>query len=845
MLHKGEVVGRRYRIIQLVGKGGFGAVYEALDERFQSRRVVAIKEMGDAGLSTPERLKALQDFRHEADLLVELSHPNLPHVSDFFEESDKAYLVMEFVQGKTLAKLQEETGGPLDEHIVMEWALQLCDVLHYLHTQPQAIIFRDLKPVNVMLTHVGQIKLIDFGIARIFKLASHKDTNALGSRGYAPMEQYGQGQSDARTDIYALGATLYDLLTATIPPDAPSRFIHPQAFQRPRQLNPRIAESTERIILKAMEQSPQDRFQTIADMRQAIINSSPASQAKAAPAAQPPTQPVNKKGSIPPLPLVNQPQSRRRLPPFLLLASLLILVVLLVAIVPTILMRIHFPPTPGPNASPGPGSVGANGIGVYSINGEDIGISDGSYALDTKSDRAGRELKRQASANFRARNVSVAQSLWRADLQLDTNDAESLIYLEDQRVLASGQPYITLVVGVLLGTHTFDAYSRDYLQAAYVAQKECNDGLKLPGGIKVRLLIAKSGSDPQRSADIAQQIVKAAQFDKTLVGVMGWTTSATSVDTVPILARAHIPMVAAGVASDQLTGISPYFYRVGPPNSVTVKLLTKYIELKLHPRHVVLFEDPTESYSQSLAQAFAAQYTADGYANLLAPTMTFKTGGPAATLSQSILDVLHQSQVPDVIVFTSNNVNDMTTVLNTIPDTPQYAQLKVAMGIAGYEVTESDKHFNGYNRLIFASAAFPDEWNLFSPGNQPLFFQEYANAYDPQGKHHGAYYFTRPNSFIMLGYDAMLVLLKGSQIALQAGKTSLTPDQLRQALATINLSQPLMGISGEIALGSDGNPIDKITFVLSVDSHTFTHMSADQGCFVITRSCDPNKIQFL
>ncbi len=844
MLQKGEGVGTRYRIIQLVGKGGFGAVYEALDEHFQSCRVVAIKEMGDAGLSSAERLKALQDFRHEADLLVELSHPNLPHVSDFFEEGDKAYLVMEFVQGKTLAKLQEDTGGPLDERMVMEWALQLCAVLNYLHTRPQPIIFRDMKPVNVMHTQGGQIKLIDFGIARSFKLASQNDTNALGSRGYAPMEQYGQGQSDARTDIYALGATLYDLLTNTIPLDAPSRFINPQAFQHPRQINPRIAESTERILLKAMEQSPQDRFQTVADMRQAINDSSTVSQAK--PAARPPAPPANKKGPVLHLPLVKHLKSRRRFPPFPLLASLLILVILLVAIVPSILVGTPSPPTAGNSTLGGPSSIGANGIGVSTVKGEDIGISDGSYALDTKSDRKGRELKIQASANYRARDVSAAESLWRADLQIDTNDAESLIYLEDQRVLTSGQPNITLVVGVLLGTQTFDAYSRDYLQAAYVAQKEFNDGLKLPDGIKVRLLIAKSGSDPQRSADIAQQIVKAAQSDKTIVGVMGWTTSATSVDTVPILAKAHIPMVAAGVASDQLTGISPYFFRVGPPNSVTVKLLTKYIELKLHPRHIVLFEDPTESYSQSLAQAFAAQYTADGYGNLLAPTVTFKTGGPTATLSQSMLDVLHQPQVPDVIVFTSNNVNDMTTVLNTIPDTPQYAQLKVAMGIAGYEVTESDKPFKGYNRLIFASAAFPDEWSLFSPRSQPMFFQDYANTYDPQRKHQGTpYYFTRPNSFIMLGYDAMLVLLKGSQVALQAGKTPLTPDELRQTLPYINLARPLMGISGEIALGSDGNPIDKINFVLSVDSHNFTHIAADGGCFVLTHSCDPNKIQFL
>src|SRR5215469_787322 len=142
-LISGNLLSGRYRIVRLVGKGGFGAVYEARDERFQARRVVAIKEMSDGQLSPAERVQAIADFRREADLLVQLKHPNLPDVSDFFEEGGKAYLVMEFVEGKSLEKEQDDVGGPLDEKRVMGWALQLCDVLGYLHTQPQPIIFRD------------------------------------------------------------------------------------------------------------------------------------------------------------------------------------------------------------------------------------------------------------------------------------------------------------------------------------------------------------------------------------------------------------------------------------------------------------------------------------------------------------------------------------------------------------------------------------------------------------------------------------------------------------------------------------------------------------------------------
>jgi serine/threonine protein kinase len=257
-LLSGNLLSGRYRIVEVIGKGGFGAVYKAADERFQAQRIVAIKEMSDTLLSPGEKAQALQDFRNEANLLVQLRHPNLPNVSDVFEEGGKAYLVMEFVEGKTLAKVQDEQPAPLDERLVMGWALQLCVVLHYLHTRPQPIIFRDIKPANVMVTPDGEIKLIDFGIARIFKPAAQKDTTRLGSQGYAPLEQYGHGQSDARSDIYALGATLYDLLTKQVPVDAPNRRVNPTLFSPPRQLNPNISPAVEALILKAMAEEPQN-----------------------------------------------------------------------------------------------------------------------------------------------------------------------------------------------------------------------------------------------------------------------------------------------------------------------------------------------------------------------------------------------------------------------------------------------------------------------------------------------------------------------------------------------------------------------------------------------------------
>jgi len=292
----GKLLSGRYRIVKLIGEGGFGAVYQAHDERFQATRVVAIKEMSDVNLSASEREEALEDFRREANLLVQLNHPNLPQVSDFFEEGAKTYLVMEYIEGKTLEQVLDDAQGPLDEDLVMGWALQLCSVLQYLHNRKPPVIFRDMKPSNVMVTGDNQLKLIDFGIARIFKTSATKDTTLLGSQGYAPLEQYGRSQSDPRSDIYALGATLYHLLTGNVPADAPSRRVNPQVFLTPRQLNKRISQATEEIVLMAMEQDPDERFQSAEAMRQAIVQEQEAKEAFA-----PYTRGLASQPSLPPM----------------------------------------------------------------------------------------------------------------------------------------------------------------------------------------------------------------------------------------------------------------------------------------------------------------------------------------------------------------------------------------------------------------------------------------------------------------------------------------------------------------------------------------------------------------
>jgi len=223
---------QRYRIISQIGKGGFGAVYKALDTQF-GNRLVAIKEMSQSGLSPQELIEATDAFKREALLLAGLTHPNLPRIYDQFLDTGRWYLVMDFIEGQTLEarlnKLNTSTAQPqgLPLQNTVDIGIQLCTVLDYLHTRQPPIIFRDLKPANVMLTSDEHVYLIDFGIARHFKPGQAKDTIAFGSPGYAAPEQYGRVQTTPRSDIYSLGATLHHMLTGQDPSQTPFQFLPP------------------------------------------------------------------------------------------------------------------------------------------------------------------------------------------------------------------------------------------------------------------------------------------------------------------------------------------------------------------------------------------------------------------------------------------------------------------------------------------------------------------------------------------------------------------------------------------------------------------------------------------
>lgn len=259
MLEIGSVIDGKYKILSKIGQGGMSVVYLALNER--ANKSWAIKEVR----------KDVQDFEIikqsqivETNLLKKLNHPNLPSIIDVIDREDCFLIVMDYIEGNTLSDALK-VKKRLDCEDVIEWAKQLCDVLEYLHTRQPAIIYRDMKPSNIMLKPDGTVMLIDFGIAREFKENNIQDTTCLGTKGYAAPEQFGgHGQTDARTDIYCLGATIYHLVTGHNPCDPPYE-MYPI-----RHWDPSFSSGLEKIILKCTQKNPDDRYQSCAELLYAL-----------------------------------------------------------------------------------------------------------------------------------------------------------------------------------------------------------------------------------------------------------------------------------------------------------------------------------------------------------------------------------------------------------------------------------------------------------------------------------------------------------------------------------------------------------------------------------------------
>ncbi|MBZ0294060.1 MAG: serine/threonine protein kinase [Anaerolineae bacterium] len=254
------VLNRRWEVRSKLGQGGMGTVFMARDLNLpnlsEQKRSCVVKQLRDDFFREEDKEKALQFFIREAQVLASLSHPNIVRVLDFFTQNERSFLVMEYVEGQNLHEMVVKRQEPFPEETVLEWALQVCDVLHYLHTHNPPVIYRDLKPSNIMIDVGDQVKLVDFGIARPFE--ETEDNTHVVSQGYSPPEQY-WGAADPRSDIYALGCTLHFLLTGQDPAAL--------SVAIPRDINPDVSDHMDQIVQRATQQDVWSRYQSALEMK--------------------------------------------------------------------------------------------------------------------------------------------------------------------------------------------------------------------------------------------------------------------------------------------------------------------------------------------------------------------------------------------------------------------------------------------------------------------------------------------------------------------------------------------------------------------------------------------------
>src|SRR6266699_1233787 len=541
--------GGRYIVKKMLGQGGMGAAMLATDIRLDSKSVV-IKELISDNTDPARLQEDVRNFKREVATLAHLDHPLIPNVTDHFQEGSRYFMVQEYAEGENLEERMDRVNQPMMEREALGYTSEVLDILDYLAQETPPIVHRDIKPANIIIGNKDKrAHLVDFGIASadVARNAQRKQTSALGTPGYAPPEQY-QGNADPRSDLYALAATLHHLLTNRDPRNHPP-FTYPPA----RTLNPQLSPDIERVLTRALNNDINQRYQSAAAMKREVDDillirfgvsgnissytlgtSGPMSTVSAASAPTAPYQPAQRQQQSPPRqapplssppppppPLTPVPQSIRSRPAqqqrrgsnyFVLSFILLLLVVLVIGVglfaIPYITSRnSQSTGTPGSTAVATATGLPANGIGAFKApDGEFIGVSDGTIAFAVSG--TGGTYKTRAATSLKAGDAVGAESLWRFALSKDSGDAESLIYLEDQRVLnahnTSNTPYITIVVCTML-TGNNASVGHDDLQGAYIAQKEFNDSSQLPGGTLVRLLIANSGNDKQYANTVAQQ----------------------------------------------------------------------------------------------------------------------------------------------------------------------------------------------------------------------------------------------------------------------------------------------------------------------------------------------------
>lgn len=771
----------RYRITQLLGQGGMGAVYLAADTRF-SAKICVIKEMLDHFNDPEQRAQATEGFNREADFLAELKHSGIPEVYDRFTEANRHYLVMEYINGVDLEQKLLDNGQPFTEQEVIAWAIQCCDVLSYLHHQKPPIIYRDMKPANVITTTWGKVSLVDFGIARFFNPVSRG--TMIGTQGYAPPEQY-RGQVEPRSDLYALGASLHYLLTGRDPQNEA-----PFSFPPVRTLNEGVSEAMEALILKALDPEVENRFASaddmlyhltrLADENCQVIRDCPhcgepstitrefcpsckqyiskkhwaiakqggtgridaagqhAVKAPRQAATQSPTPSPSTQRMSP------QPTGRTefKLVPVrkLVLAGLAGLVLL--------------------------GAAGAAGwVALRPAEGAGAALlSSGERVLGAPQPDKEAGCRAYARGDYRAALAAFTRAI-----AAEPSDGEARIYAANAALRLAHSPTLSLALAGPFGPGE-DPAGAEALRGAAIAQEEAN---REGGAAKIALRLAADHGRPE----LAQDAARALTEDDALAGVVGPLSAETSWAALPLYNLAGLPVVLPTATSRQLAGIAGSLVRLSPDDALLGKALADHAAGPLHAKRATVLAPAEDPHQAGFAMAFTREAEAKG---LTVASVSFPAHGRADW--GAIAKVVAAGK-PDAVLFAGSG-----------PDAVAFAKARPAAGLTGPWLADQGAASRALagagpgGEGLLAATVFPPE----GPG-------AFAERYEGKFGH-------PPEAAAALTYEAVTLYAKGRS------ESGADREALAGYLRAVRKGG-FTGLTGPARLDPDGNVRRPVTLL--------------------------------
>jgi ABC-type branched-subunit amino acid transport system substrate-binding protein len=821
----------RYRLVdQLVlpdNQQGQGAAWLAIDTSSGQMQVV-IREVI---VPTEDSEQKKQIVRQIALRLSEgTQHPGFPKILDVFDEFDTYFIVWQHIEGESLASLLRRQGGALPERTVAEYGRQLCEMLSVLGRQHPPLVHGAISPETVIVspdrTRVHLLHL------PLFPPREPAHASLVGS--YKAPEQ-ARGTIDPSVDLYSVAATMHHAVTGFDPRER-SAFFYPPA----RRLNPVVSQQMETILNQELRLSPLQRYARASDFQSDLAA------LLASKALEPERRSLAASSAHEPLKLDMDElrrRSRQRNRTQITIFAVICILAFLLAGFAYLLSFVNshqtvVAPTPTPNLS-ATTIAQTNALNhewqaeapTYKARG--VSLSDGRYIFDTFAGRPPAELEHKKKAAQALLNADIATALseYSQAVAIDKTDAEARIYYEDIQIQEQNSPYFTIVLGLPLDSSALHvSISRPDLQAAYAMQHQINtqNPSPLPGGAKLRILIGNSGVNNGDAATIAKYVANRVNLGNPehIIAVVGWPTSGESSVAYSILAGAHIPMVTQTASSTSLTGASPYFFRVNPNDSAQGKAQGQFAYKTLGARTVLVLRDPSDPYSQSLADAFTTSFKQMGGKTIGSQTDYFSEG--QTTVEQFREQIVNDALANHVdLIFLPGFDVDGVRLAHALGVEEQVlgwsvylSKLKILGGdgidtglILGNGDSADAAIAKGFpldmQRLIFTSFADQSEWSTSKP---PAFLTIWDNLY-------GVVSASNPNppvpvnSAIMVG-DAFGVII----YALEHIKGDITGASLRDVLASIGSARlaAYQGLSGSIAFGSDGDPVNKAVVLLEV-----------------------------